>query len=207
MLNNYKRITNNIVSLVNNVSGQKHKTLNTLAPLNVRKNIAALANYCSEKRLVVGTSGQISFRLPAKKFIVTSPSISFSRLSSSDFEIYSLKMDLVELENINAFQNIHEKIFQQSKFNAVLICHPIASLSIAAKGCKIDQKLLEISPEVLTFTTENDFIISEFNYQENEKAVILIKGFGMITYGSTVEETIDKAETVERLCQIMLNVL
>ena len=206
MLNRYKKITNDIVKMVSNMSGENQKTLNVLAPINIRKNIAALANYCAMQGLVIGTSGQIFFRLPSKKILVTHPDISFSRLSSSDFNINSLDNDFSASETMDVFQKIYIKILQQSNNNAVLICQPSASLSIAAKDNEINPILLKNSPEVLTFSNESDFLKSELDIQQIEKTVILIRGFGLITYGSTVEEAIDKAETFERLCQIMINI-
>ena len=202
MFDRYKKITNDVVNLVSGVSKESQKTLNVLAPLKLRENLVALAAYCSSKDLVIGCLGQICVRLPSKKCLMVKENASFSRLSSSDFRICSTE------SRMSLSEDILLKVMQFNEIDAVLFCQPTACLSIAVDGDEFKKQsiLFEFSPRILFFENRNEFLNSELDFADINEAVVMIRGVGLLSYATSIEEAIDMAEYTERFCQIMLNV-
>ncbi|MEN8240506.1 MAG: class II aldolase/adducin family protein [Chloroflexota bacterium] len=206
MLKRFQQITNSVVQFVNSLSGVNRKTLDAFVPRKMRTTLFEQAKYCTKTGLVVGPLGQISMRLSADKLLVTTSGTSFSRISDQDLILVSFTGEGGTTAE-DSIQNLdwYRAVFQNKEAKAVLLCQPAAALSLASNPVELNTEWMQDAPGV----------IGQIGFAEQDQAgdhafatshqVILIKGKGMLSWGSSLEEAIGRAEVAERWCQVAIN--
>lgn len=206
MLKKYQQTTNSVVRFVNSFTVVNQKTLDAFAPRKMRTTLFELANYCAKTGLVVGPLGQISRRLSGGKMLITASGVSFSRIRDEDLIVAPYTGEwTTAAEDADQNLNWHKAIYKNEEAQAVLFCQPAAALAKSMNPAELNPDWMVDAPGVVgkigfTGESQTDPISLSASHQ-----VILIKGKGILSWGSNLEEAIDRAEVTERWCQVALN--
>jgi L-ribulose-5-phosphate 4-epimerase len=182
-----------------------------------KQTILEAARKMSDKGLVVGTSGNISLRLPAtgkrQLLAITPTSRHYDTLGSDDIPIIDFDGRQVEGELAPSVETpLHIAIYRARKnVNAVIHTHSVFASAVSVAGLDIppimeDQVIFlggEIKLAGFALSGTPELVASVIAALENRSAVLL-PNHGAVTTGRTVRDAFTAAELIEKTARIYL---
>ena len=205
MFKSFQDLVNKIVNSINSPSRIQKTTRNAVASRVV------LINYCEDVRLAdqhgffAGSLGEYSMRLAGGKFIINPSNSPITRLTEENILVAAIQRDMVVSETLPARHiEWHRMIYEKTSAKMVMICQPNAVCILANQTRKPPRGILNDTDEVLdsvVCTEPSDKQLSDhlIKYQ-----TLLIKGIGVLSWGSTFEELFDRIAIITRLSEIYL---
>ncbi|MDK2796132.1 MAG: L-fuculose-phosphate aldolase [Archaeoglobaceae archaeon] len=170
------------------------------------QNAIEVGKMLFQSGLVDGASGNISFR-EGDKILITK---SGTNLNSLDLDSF------VEITDSKASSDrlVHAKIYEKTRYNAVIHCHGVFNVVLSLKKSKI----IPLDLEGKLYFGELNVVSDEFGsyeYAENiaeeveAKGVAIAKAHGIYSAGKDLIEAFNKACYVEHSCEVLyyLNLL
>ena len=161
--------------------------------------------------LVWGTSGNMSMRKDAKSFFITASGKSLGDLTARD--MVPCRIDNDKPNKASMEWKLHSEIYRnRSDVNAVFHSQPTYSTLIAcAKDKKIDTSLIPESIaylnkiEVVPYCHAGSIELAEKCGKGAKRAdVLLLENHGVVALGSSLEDVINKTQTLEFLCRLIV---
>jgi len=180
----------------------------------IKKEIIRVGRFLIEKDLTVGSSGNISVRIPEENKIVITPSmIPFVKMTIEDLLVLDPKGDVIEGErNPSIETSLHLKIYEARKdINAIIHAHTIYASAFAVARKRIPPILDELivytggEVEVADYALPGSEELAEnvLKALGNKKAVLLAN-HGLVACGRDLEDALDVLLKVERTARIFI---
>ena len=180
----------------------------------IKKEIIRVGRFLIEKDLTVGSSGNISVRIPEENKIVITPSmIPFVKMTIEDLLVLDPKGDVIEGERNPSIETpLHLKIYEARKdINAIIHAHTIYASAFAVARKRIPPILDELivytggEVEVADYALPGSEELAEnvLKALGNKKAVLLAN-HGLVACGRDLEDALDVLLKVERTARIFI---
>lgn len=158
--------------------------------------------------LVWGTSGNMSVRIDKNSFLITATGKSLQKIMDRDLVVCKINKDLAPPKASMEWR-LHREIYKTRKdVNAVLHSQPLFSTLIA---CAKDIRL-GIIPEALAHIKKIEVVpyyhpgsiklAKDVGKKAKNAEILLLKNHGVVCLGSSLEEVINRALTLEFLCRL-----
>lgn len=160
--------------------------------------------------LVWGTSGNMSIRADADRFFITATGKSLGDITGKDLVLCRIDKDSAN-KNASMEWRLHSEIYRNRRdANAVFHSQPPYSTLIAcAKDKKIKTALI---PEAIAYLGKIEVIpyryaggieLAKKCGESAKKAdVLLLENHGVVTFGSSIEDAVNRTLTLEFLCRL-----
>lgn len=169
------------------------------------------------KNLVIGTSGNISYRLPSDDgrllIAITPSSISYESMLPDDIQVVNAKGETVEGSLTPSTETrLHIAIYQSRKdIKAVMHTHSIFASAISVTGESIppvmEDQVAMLGGEIKTarhaLSGTQEQIDSVLKALENRNAVLL-PNHGAVGIGRTLPDTLTACQLIEKTAKIFL---
>ncbi|MEW6607340.1 MAG: class II aldolase/adducin family protein [bacterium] len=180
--------------------------------MDIKQTLKKNGRLAAELDLVWGTSGNMSLRIDEDSFLITTSGASLGNLQDEEMIICQINDDLVKGKPSMEFR-MHKQIYLQRKeIMAVLHSQPLFStLAACAKNLEIKTQII---PESIVYLKK----IERVPYQHpgslelalavGEKIknanILLLENHGVVCAGDSIEEVINKTQTLEFLCKLII---
>ena len=206
MLESYKKLTNNIVGLVNKYCVPEKKTANALAPKSVRISFLTAVKIAGKKPFVIGQLSEASRRLTGGRFLVTRAGAHFAFIKEDDIDIFSEKINW-SLCNMSPPQHIewHRMLYRNTKAGALLICYPLNAQKLWMHKISPDFSLVNGSEEIIAgyaFSKESQSAKIISLMQKNH--VLLVEKQAVLAWGTDLMDALARVEALELICALTL---
>lgn len=203
MLDAYKKITHSIVNIVNALSRPTNKTIDALVSRVKRKQFLDDLSFAGQQRIVTGTLSEASIRLGKEYLLSASQGKHLVNLSDDDLDVYSIVSDWT-LKRSTPPNHIlwHQKVYQLTAAQAVLLCHPIHVFKMWTEYNKVQE-----SGSSGSFTLADDFLVCQEGEIDQHLLLhefLLIPGQGLLVWGKNLQEMTSKIEEVDWICALNL---
>ncbi len=160
--------------------------------------------------LVWGTSGNMSMRADAESFFITARGKSLGEITGKDLVLCWINKDSAN-KKASMEWRLHSEVYRNRKdANAVFHSQPPYSTLIA---CAKDKKIMTaLIPETIAYLGKIEVIpychagSIELAKKCGEAAknadVLLLENHGVVSFGSCIEDTVNKTLTFEFLCRL-----
>ena len=161
--------------------------------------------------LVWGTSGNMSMRKDAESFFITASGKSLGDITARDMVLCGMDKDKPDKASME--WRLHSEIYQnRNDVNAVFHSQPTYSTLIACtKDKKIDISLIPESIaylkkiEVVPYCHAGSVELADKCGMAAKKAdVLLLENHGVVAFGSSIEDAVNKTMTLEFLCRLIV---
>lgn len=206
MLKGYQRLANNLVSLVNSRERVDRKTRDALAPKRLRESLLATARQCHKSGLVAGSLGEVSLRLSGSRVIYTTAGVLFSQIEDCHLAISSIPIEYSSTNYpLPLNMAYHQSVYGHTEAQAVLFCQPAAVLALLARGLKLQPELMT---DAINVTGQVGVLAAQQQVggMLDTHGALLIPGKGLLSWGHSLEHSLDKAEVIQCWCQAALSV-
>ena len=182
-----------------------------------RKTVLEAAREMSEKGLVVGTSGNISLRLPPRGerglMVITPTSKHYDTLSVDDIPVVDFDGQMVEGKLRPSVETpLHIGIYRARKnVNAVIHTHSVFASAVSVIGLEIPPVLIDqvifLGGEIktaggaLVSTPEQ---IADFIAALGDRSAVLLPNHGAVGTGRTMRDAFTACELIEKTARIYL---
>lgn len=204
MLKGYQRLANNLVGLVNSRERVDRKTRDALAPKRLRESVLATARQAHESGLVAGSLGEVSLRLSGSRMLFASAGTLFSQIEDKHLAIASISTERTSVnKQFPLHLSYHQAAYQNTEAQAVLFSQPAAVLALLAREITLQPELMTDAPGVtgaVSLLTAHEGISEKVRTH----GALLIEAKGLLTWGRSLEQALDKAEIIQRWCQVSL---
>lgn len=164
------------------------------------QNAIEVGRMLFQSRLVDGASGNLSFRA-GDKILITKSGTNLNSLNVDSF---------VDIEDVNASRDrlVHKKIYEKTRYNAVIHCHGVFNVVLSLKKSKI----IPLDLEGKLFLGELNVVCDEFGsieYAESiareveARGVAIAKAHGIYSAGRDLTEAFNKACYAEHSCEVL----
>jgi L-fuculose-phosphate aldolase len=187
---------------------KKHKTTSE----KLKKILCKYSKLADTLGLVWGTSGNMSLRIDENSFMITSSGATLRELHAEDIVICNINDDYVENKPSMEFR-MHKEIYRiRKEIIAILHSQPLFStIAACAKEFEINN---EIIPESIVYLKR----IEKVSYQHpgsvelalevgkkiNTSDILLLENHGVVCAGDSIQEVINKTQTLEFLCKLTI---
>lgn len=171
-----------------------------------------------EKGLVVGTSGNVSLRLPSadgRELLAITPSGRYyDSLTIDDIQVIDFEVEPVEGALTPSVETmLHIGIYQaRENINAVVHTHSTFASAIAVAGLEIpaiiDEQVISLGGEIklAEYAMAGSEELAEYAMAAlGEKNAVLLSNHGVVGIGRTMREALTACELVERLAKIYIS--
>jgi len=177
---------------------------------NIKLQLITYSKQAFNLGLVWGTSGNMSARADAVSFFITASGKSLGDISEKDLVL--CRMDGNSIDRKASMEwRLHRAIYKNVK-NAKAVFHsqaPYGTLMACAKNEKLKTAII---PETIAYLNKIEAVpyrhagsaeLAEKTAEYAKKAdVLLLKNHGVVTFGSSIEDAVNKALTFEFLCRL-----
>jgi ribulose-5-phosphate 4-epimerase/fuculose-1-phosphate aldolase len=203
MLKQFQRATWKVVDLVNSPRKTQKITRSAVASRVIFNQFLGAARIADGKNYFAGSLGEMSMRASGGKILINSKNIPFSMLDEETLLLAGSKQGQPdeELELPNHI-DWHRLVYQYSEAAAVMLCQPRYLMYLAnrlespSKGILKDADAL-IAQLAITPETK----ITEESIRTGSD-ILLIPFIGVLLWGQTLAQLIDRLEILERVCAI-----
>lgn len=178
---------------------------------DIKKILAENAKRAFGLGLVWGTSGNMSMRRDAKSFFITASGRSLGEVTANDLVLCN--MDKGKPGKASMEWMLHAEIYR-ARNDALAVFHSqpqYSTLIACAKDKKIDTSLI---PESIAYINNIAVVpyrhagssgLAETCGRAAKKAdVLLLENHGVVTFGPSIEDAVNKAMTLEFLSRLIV---
>jgi len=181
---------------------------------NLRGKILETGHFLIKNNLTVGSSGNISVRIPNENKVLITPSmIPFTKMTSDDLLLIDLDGNVIEGErNPSVETPMHLSIYKKrNEINAIIHAHPIYSSAFAVAHKTIppiiDELVVYTGGEIqlakYALPGTEELAENVVNALGNRKAVLL-SNHGILVCGKDLDDAVDVLLKVERTAKIYI---
>lgn len=205
MLKGYQRLTNNLVGFVNSRDKIDRKTRDALASRQQRESVLATARLIHQSGLVAGSLGELSLRLSGNQMLFLA-GVLFSQIEDQHLAITAISTAHESASHrLPVNLAYHQAVYARTQAQAVLYCQPTAVLAVLARGIRL-QPAWMLQAHKVVGTVDQVSAQSDISIQLDAHGALLIEGKGLLTWGEDLPQVLDRAEVMERWCQVALAV-
>jgi L-fuculose-phosphate aldolase len=178
----------------------------------LRKQVVLAAKRMAACRLVVGSAGNVSARIPGEDlFIITPSSLSYSDMQAEDTVIVDLEGNVLTEGRPPSMETvIHRKVYTvRPKVGAIYHTHSPYASALAALRVPIPPFLEELVPyiggpvAVADYApTASDELAENACKALEDRAAVLLANHGTLCVGADLDRAFSVAELVEEAAQI-----
>lgn len=160
--------------------------------------------------LVWGTSGNMSARADASSFFITASGKSLGDISEKDLVLCSINNNLAN-KKASMEWRLHSEIYR-NRIDAKAVFHSQPAYSTLMACAKNNKLKIAIIPETIAYLKKIEVVtychagsveLAKKAGEHAKKAdVILLENHGVVTFGSSIEEAVNKTLTFEFLCKL-----
>jgi L-fuculose-phosphate aldolase len=184
----------------------------TIEMKNLIMKIIDFGNEVEKKRLIWGSSGNISHRLDENTFLITGSGVHIGNLKNEDFVVMDLENKRVEGEIKPSIESkMHTVIYtNQNVAKAVFHSQPFFTTLISCTDLEVDTKLF---PESMAYIERiervqyshpgSQELANSVSEKAKESDIIILSNHGVICWGQSLEDVLLKIETLELLCKLI----
>jgi L-fuculose-phosphate aldolase len=186
----------------------------TLPCLSLREDIIRWSRKMEAAGFVIGTSGNVSARVPdGQGFLITPSSLAYSEITPEDIAHLSLEGELLSEGRPPSSENkVHLKVYQaRPDVQAVIHTHSLHASAVAALHIAIPAFLDELvqqiggAVEVSTYAVPGTDELAENAVKAlGERAAVLLANHGSLCVGANLAKAFHVVELLERTAQIFL---
>ena len=203
MFENYSRITNSLVDLVNSQRGLNRRTRNALVPGELRKAFKDGAKLAVELGLVIDTLSEMSARLSGGKMMATTAEAIFTRLEEEYVGIFSMTTNVaLEQKDPPCHFAWHQRLYANEDIQAVFYCQSPAIISVVNANTLPDARILSDAKELIREAVFVEPDVEAIGNAFDKASMLLIPQHGLLTWGEDVYQAIVKAEFMNRVCEV-----
>lgn len=167
-----------------------------------------LANH----QMVAGSGGNLSIRLPNGRILITRSGVCKGRLTENDLIIIDLDGNLIAGTGVPSSESrMHLFAYRvRPDVHACVHSHPPYSTAFAVAGVELPGDVL---PEVVVYIGEipltgyaapgTDEVPQSLQPHVHSSSAFLLANHGLLTLGATMEEALNRHETVEQYAKIL----
>ncbi|KAA3647309.1 MAG: class II aldolase/adducin family protein [Chloroflexi bacterium] len=204
MLKGYQRVTNQIVSMVNQNRGLGTRTRNALAPRKVRQDYLKQSGLAAVAGLTAGNLAEASIRLQGGRLLINTKDSWLADLSDDDLCITTINNTEETLHSAPPPRHVrwHQQLYARQSCQAVVLLQPSAALAFAASEKELDVSRLKDAVHVVGAVPILD--PEQVEEHASHSTSMLIRGYGVLAVGSSLPGVIARVETFNRWCEAML---
>lgn len=203
MLKQFQKITWSVVNFVNPPTKTQRITRDTTALRVILKEFVEAALIMDNKGFFAGTLGEVSLRTSGGKFIITPKEIPISRLNEESLLSESIKKEIdSKNEDLPFHVQWHRAIYNNSDANAVVLCQLPWITVLANRMQKPEPDILVDANRLLAYVDIAELEDIELEDTLNEKHSLFIRSIGLLAWGQSMNDLIDRIEILERLSEI-----
>jgi ribulose-5-phosphate 4-epimerase/fuculose-1-phosphate aldolase len=206
ILTAYKKLTLNLVHLVNAPREQNHNQYLAKLLLKQPQKQAFLeaGQLAVERKLVHPSTGEMSIRITSGQLVVNTESSDLGRLLDQDFLVCSVSLQ-TQLEAAPPHLDWHKVIYHNSSASAVILGHPPYTMTLAnAKVYPLRTVALEIYDKIggVILLRPEDMSAEHLAKVIDTHHAILIPGIGTLVWDASLREAVSRVEALEYVCQL-----
>ena len=180
-----------------------------------KKLVLATAQLMLEKGLVVGTSGNVSFRLPAGEgqdlLAITPSSRYYDSLTVEDIQVVDFEAEPVEGDLPPSVETmLHIGIYTARKnVNAVIHSHPVyaSAISLTGEGIPpiLEDQVVFLGGEIdlaKDAPSGSDELVDAVLQALGAKNAVILPNHGAVSVGRTMREAFTAAELLEKTAKV-----
>lgn len=204
MFKQFQQLTLRVVDLVNSPRKTQRIMRDAAVSRVILRDFYEALKLMDNKGFFAGRLSEASLRGSGGKFLVTPAGKPFGLLSEKEMLAVAITGKEETLPGLPQHIDWHREIYRQTNANVVMLCQPVYACLLAQKG-----RL----PASDIFLDNEDFTGSmkvlkhaDLNLAGNlqDESMFLIKGIGVLIWGTSLHELIGQLEILERMCRIDL---
>ncbi|MFC1890040.1 class II aldolase/adducin family protein [Thermodesulfobacteriota bacterium] len=181
---------------------------------SLREDVVLAARRMADCGMVVGSSGNVSARVPEEdRFIITPSSLPYPDLTAEDIVVMDMEGNvLTEGRPPSVEGTVHRKIYaEREDVNAIFHTHSPCATALAAARIPIPAFLEELVPYIggpvavseYAGTASGDLAEKAFKALD-DRAAVLLANHGTLCVGGSLEQAFHTAELLESSAQIYI---
>ncbi len=203
MLKQFQQATWKVVDLVNSPRKAQKITRSAVASRVIFDQYLDAVKVMDRKCFCAGSQSEMSMRVGGGKFMINPSGISFSLLDKEELLFPGIEKISSDLESELPKHVVwHQMIYQHTSASVALLCQPQNLMAVA-----VEKKL-----PPLGILKDADTLISRLALEEKfegeslkeENGMRLIPFIGVLLWGQTLAQLIDRVEILERVCAISI---
>ena len=203
MLKQFQKITWSVVNLVSPTTKTQRITRNAVVSRVILKEFVEATLIMDNKGFFAGTFGEVSLRTSGGKFIITPKEIPLSKLNEESLLIESVEKEIdPKNENLPFHIHWHRAIYSNSDANAVVLCQLPWATVLANRMQKPEPDILVDANKLLDSVDIVNLKDIDLNNKLNETHTLFIRSVGLLAWGQSMNDLINRMEILERLSEI-----
>ncbi len=206
MLKQFQRATWKIVDLVNSPRKTQKITRNAVASRVIFDQYLVAAGIVDARGFCAGSLAEMSMRVAGGKFLINPSGVPLSLLDEETL-LFAGVEKIPQDEELALVRHAtwHQHIYQHSSAAAVLLCQPRHVMAILNKRQIPPQGILRDADALIKRLKliPQDKVNEENIKKEDE--MWLIPSSGVILWGKTLAQLVDRVEMLESVCAIFLS--
>lgn len=205
MLETYKRLTNQLVGLVNNQQRLGKKTREAFASREVRKNFLEAVRLLADRSFCAGVLSEASLRLMGGKVLATVNGTFFPAIKEDRLGIFALASEwTMEGQEPPPHLNWHRLVYANTDAKAVIFCQPAAATLLAYRRVEPLAQALTDAVQAIGGYALVEADDAAMQQKLNEVKLLALPGYGVLCWGDDLMQAAARVEAFERLCEISL---
>lgn len=205
MLKRFQQATWKVVNLVNSPRKAQKITRSAVASRVIFDQYLDAVKILDARYFCAGSLSEMSMRVGGGKFMINPTGIPFSLLDKESLIFPGIEKISQDMEpELARHTDWHRMIYKHSNATVVLLCQP-QSLMTAAAGKQLPPPgILKDADDLV----KQLIIVPQEKFTEEsikeENGMRLIPSVGILLWGQTLAQLIDRVEILERLCAISI---
>jgi len=205
MLKRFQQATWKVVNLVNSPRKAQKITRSAVASRVIFDQYLDAVKIMDARHFCAGSLSELSMRVGGGKFMINPAGIPFSLVDKESLifpGIEKISQDMAA--DLPRHADWHQMIYMHTNAAAVLLCQPQNLMVVAVKNTKPSPGILKDADDLigqLIIVPQEKFV--EENIKE-ETGMRLVPSVGILLWGQTLAQLIDRVEILERVCAISI---
>ncbi len=203
MLKQFQKITWKVVNVVSPPTKTQRITRNAVVSRVILKEFIEAALIMDNKGFFAGTCGEVSLRTSGGKFIITPREIPICRLNEESILVETIEKEIdAKNENLPLHIQWHRAVYNNSNANAVVLCQLPWATVLANRMQKPKQDILMDANKLLDSVDMANLENINLNNKLDEEHTLFIQSVGILAWGQSLNDLINRMEILERLSEI-----
>ncbi|MHB8808086.1 MAG: class II aldolase/adducin family protein, partial [Anaerolineaceae bacterium] len=202
-LKQFQKITWKVVNVVSPPTKTQRITRNAVVSRVILKEFIEAALIMDNKGFFAGTCGEVSLRTSGGKFIITLREIPICRLNEESILVETIEKEIdAKNENLPLHIQWHRAVYNNSNANAVVLCQLPWATVLANRMQKPKQDILMDANKLLDSVDMANLENINLNNKLDEEHTFFIQSVGILAWGQSLNDLINRMEILERLSEI-----